>query len=319
MSSTILLRILRTVGNNLLRHAGAFLTAASIMTLLSCLLSGVIFVQYVQAQVRSAVSDQFNLAVPFASVPDGFQVASMEHDIRVAFPAVQAVTYISPDDAMQRFVKSFDKNSPKSDLVQWLQANVHTSPLPASMIVQAEPRLHASILDWIAQSRYGTLLDMGNTAAKAPLPATQKVIALDRALTTGSLLTAGLVVVLAALVTAAVLRLTLYARRSEIAIMRMVGATGAYIQLPFLLEGSLLTMGAAVAGLYLTALGLAQVADSLLWLGTAGMVLHAAVVRFWAGIVLTTGWMAVGGLLLGWVASWLAVRGIVAREEMLES
>jgi cell division transport system permease protein len=44
------------------------------------------------------------------------------------------------------------------------------------------------------------------------------------------------------------IRLTLYARREEIEIMKLIGATGAFIKIPYLLEGTVLGgLGAALA------------------------------------------------------------------------
>lgn len=68
----------------------------------------------------------------------------------------------------------------------------------------------------------------------------------------GSLLTAGILLMAALLLVANTIRLTAYARRREIGIMRLVGAGTLYIMLPFLLE-ALIT---AVAGVLLAAIAL---------------------------------------------------------------
>ena len=68
----------------------------------------------------------------------------------------------------------------------------------------------------------------------------------------GSLLTAGVLLMAALLLVANTIRLTAYARRREIGIMRLVGAGTLYIMLPFLLE-ALIT---AVAGVALAAAAL---------------------------------------------------------------
>jgi cell division transport system permease protein len=70
----------------------------------------------------------------------------------------------------------------------------------------------------------------------------------------GSLLTSLFLVAAAILLVANTIRLTAFARRREIGIMRLVGASTLYIQLPFLLEiliaallGAALACGAVVA------------------------------------------------------------------------
>lgn len=66
---------------------------------------------------------------------------------------------------------------------------------------------------------------------------------------------AGLMLIAAVLLIATTIRLSAYARRRELGIMRLVGASNAFIQTPFILEGvfaalvgSLLASGAIVAG-----------------------------------------------------------------------
>jgi cell division transport system permease protein len=58
----------------------------------------------------------------------------------------------------------------------------------------------------------------------------------------------GLLVVTAAIIIANTIRLTVFARRREIAIMQLVGATNMYIRLPFIAEGMLAgVLGALLA------------------------------------------------------------------------
>lgn len=58
----------------------------------------------------------------------------------------------------------------------------------------------------------------------------------------------GLLVLVAAIIIANTIRLTVFARRREIAIMQLVGATGFYIRMPFIAEGTLSgLLGAALA------------------------------------------------------------------------
>jgi cell division transport system permease protein len=68
---------------------------------------------------------------------------------------------------------------------------------------------------------------------------------------------AGLMLIAAVLLIATTIRLSAYARRRELGIMRLVGASNRFIQLPFILEGvfaaligSLLASGAVLAGVH---------------------------------------------------------------------
>ena len=114
---------------------------------------------------------------------------------------------------------------------------------------------------------------------------------------TGAALLAG-----ALLVVMNTIRLSVHDRRREIQIMRIVGATGAFIRLPMVLEGMLHGLAAGVLG------------TGLLWAG------DRAVRRLLDGIPMLAGgtlpfdpaatalWMVGGGMMVGAVGSWIALR-----------
>lgn len=119
----------------------------------------------------------------------------------------------------------------------------------------------------------------------------------------GALLIAGFLVLAALLLVANTIRLAAFARRREIAIMRLVGASTLYIALPFLLEALVTAVvGVALAGAALAAFMhfeiLSDLADSLqfiLWIGWA---------EFWRALLV----IAVLGPLLTLIPTLLLTR-----------
>jgi cell division transport system permease protein len=98
------------------------------------------------------------------------------------------------------------------------------------------------------------------------------------------------------------IRLTIYARRREIRIMELVGATSTFIRVPFLLEGLLYgAVGAVLASLILSPLyaaglrALAPWTQGLLPLGNSSALLACI------------GWMLLAGLSFGLLGSWFSV------------
>jgi cell division transport system permease protein len=109
----------------------------------------------------------------------------------------------------------------------------------------------------------------------------------------------GLLVVTAAIIIANTIRLTVFARRREIAIMKLVGATNMYIRMPFIAEGMIAgLLGAAVA------LGVLFVARLEL---VPKLAAALAFVPFHANeTLLATQCLAVGAA-VGFVAAWFSV------------
>lgn len=124
------------------------------------------------------------------------------------------------------------------------------------------------------------------------------------------LIAGGILAIAAAFTIANVIRLTMLTYREEIEIMRLVGATERIIRGPFLLEGILQgTIGGAVAvGLLFGSFVLARRAiaapQSLLW-----SFLFSGFLT-WQKIAA----LIAGGMLAGWIGSWLSVRGRVTEE-----
>jgi cell division transport system permease protein len=109
----------------------------------------------------------------------------------------------------------------------------------------------------------------------------------------------GLLVVTAAIIIANTIRLTVFARRREIAIMQLVGATNMYIRMPFIAEGMLAgILGAALAigVLYIARLELVPKLAAAL-----------AFVPFHANEPVLAGQCLAVGAAVGFVAAWFSV------------
>jgi cell division transport system permease protein len=161
------------------------------------------------------------------------QRKQIEADLR-ARPEVEEVFYESQDEAFERFKEQF-KNSA-------LANNVTADQLPESFRVKLKnPEDFAQVssavrgrpgVDEVADSR--ALLD--------------RFFRVLNGLRNGALFIAVVAVVAMILLIANTVQVAAYSRRRETGIMRLVGASNLYIQLPFILEGALAGLiGSAVA------------------------------------------------------------------------
>lgn len=133
----------------------------------------------------------------------------------------------------------------------------------------------------------------GVSSVRDQRDAVEPVLAIMDELRIGSLVFAGVLVVIALMLVANTIRLAAFARRKEMAIMRLVGASGLYIALPFVLE----SLVAAVAGVLLAGGALAgfvhfgvqghyeQLLTFLPWVGWDDYVVAMVVVLIVAPIV----------------------------------
>ncbi|MHA7262594.1 permease-like cell division protein FtsX [Arthrobacter sp. TMN-37] len=138
-------------------------------------------------------------------------------------PYVASVEYESQDEALGHFKDQF-ANSPIVD-------SVTADQLPESFRVNlVDPEKYEVI-----NEAFSSLPGVDVVSDQREL--LEKVFSVMNRASLGALLVAGVMTVCAILLIATTIRLSAFSRRRETGIMRLVGASKAVIQLPFILEG----------------------------------------------------------------------------------
>lgn len=205
-------------------------------------------------------------------------------------PQVERVFYESKVQAYDRFKEQF-KDSP--DLV----ANVSPDALPESFRVKLRDPQQFEVVASAFQDRPG--VDTVQDLKKLLDPVFKVLGAFQRM----ALYVAVLQLLAAILLVSNTIRVAAFSRRRETGIMRLVGASNLYIQLPFLLEGALAGL---VGGLF---------ASGLLALGKWGLVDQQLreLVKFtnfigWDAVIGVIPIMLVTGVVLSALASFVTLR-----------
>lgn len=171
--------------------------------------------------------------------PEGQQ--ALEQKI-AAMPEVKSFTFISKDEALERFRERYGER-----IVQ----NLPMNPLPASFEIQVND---ADQVETVAKRFFddpNVDNDEGTTNGVQYAQATVRkmlgTINLAEKVMWG---VTGVFAVAAILLISTTVRLSIFARRREIEIMRLVGATNWFIRWPFVLEGFMTGLvGAVLAAL----------------------------------------------------------------------
>jgi cell division transport system permease protein len=208
---------------------------------------------------------------------------------------VAGQAFVSADEALRRFDQQFP------DLAA-AAASLPANPLPASYDVRLRAELASDpAVDRLADS-VRTLA--GVSDVRYDRRWIDRLMNAVGAARTAGFAVAAVLIVAACLTITSVVLLALHARRAEIEIMQLVGAPLAYIRGPFVLEGTLLGLGGALAallalwGVYLGARGqLLAWAAGLVDLGDIGFLPPSAIV----GLV-------AGGAMIGCLGGLLAAR-----------
>lgn len=200
---------------------------------------GIFLLLYVNLRAAAGwLQDDIKIMVYLDDRVAATTIAEIEQQLRDD-RAVAAQHFISKEQALGEFKAQFPS---ESHLLEGLGQN----PLPASFVVTLSPPFRSpdAVRRWAER--------VGRLAGVAKVDYNQDWIdALSTIIRSIEVVAIGIGLVLSAAavtIIANTIRLTLFARRDEIAILRLIGATKSFIRIPYLLEGAVLGgLGSAVS------------------------------------------------------------------------
>ena len=230
------------------RTTAALALATTTFTMLGM---GVFLLLYLNAQdALSSLREEIKVIVYLKDEASQKAVAQLRGELSTD-PAVAAVEFVSREQALATFRAQFPSE-------ERLLNGLGDNPFPASLVVKVGPASRSS-------EQVGALVQSLKAHAEADevLYSQDWIENLAVAVRYLRVLGVGIGAVLAAsmvTILANTIKLTLYARREEIEILKLIGATTVFIKLPFVLEGALLGGAGALCSLFLlrTLFGLAE-------------------------------------------------------------
>jgi cell division transport system permease protein len=233
--------VIRETGSNLVRNVT--LTLASVLTVVVSLTlfgSALLLQQGVQnANNRFKGGIEFIVYLQPSVSPE--QTAAVKRDLE-ANPDVKSATFVNQDETYQEF-KSLFKDSPQ--LVESVDAKI----LPPSFRVAPrikDPQVVKALGDQFTGKS-------GVYEVVFAFEVIQRIQETFNKIGVRFLAAAVLLLVAALMLILNTIRVAMFARRREIEVMKLVGATNWFIRVPFIVEGIIQTLiGAAVAVGFMT-------------------------------------------------------------------
>ena len=228
------------------RRSSASSFAALATVLVTMLMLGV-FIPIVQATNGAAntVRSRVEVDVYFKSTATNADEARVRQKIEQV-PHVERLKFVSKQEALRQEKKS----DPAA--YKLLGAN----PLPDTFqVVPTDPKYVLSVRS--ALSGNGTTFDPSVQKVSNKRSDTKKILQVTNLVTITAAVLTVLLVVASVLLIANTIRLSLYSRRREVEVMKLVGATDWFIRWPFVIEG--VVVGAVSAALALVILAVTKV------------------------------------------------------------
>ena len=229
---------------------------AALATVLVTMLVLGVFIPIVQATTGAAneVRGRVLLDVYMKTDIKPSDVARVRHLLVAQTPHVKRVEYVSKQQAYREQVAKFH------EAYELLGAN----PLPDTFRVTPDNPDNIDkvrdALEPLTPSGARTNADPAIDDVKNRKDETTKILLATRVVKLTTALLAGLLIVASILLIANTIRLSLFARRREVEVMKLVGATDWFIRWPFVIEGVILgALGGTLAVLLLAVVKVALV------------------------------------------------------------
>lgn len=236
-------RIFNAGWTNFKRNSYLSFGTTGVMVLVLLLFSALMALNFLSLKIISSLQEKVDVTAYFKVEANEGEIMRVKEDLQER-TEVTKVEYISQEKALEEF----KANHAGDVLIQDSLAELSSNPLQASLNIKAmNPSQYAAIANYLEANKFRSLIDKINFYENEQV--INRVESISHGLQNwGFSLTIALALV-AVLVTFNTIRLTMYNQRQEIEIMRLVGGSNWHIKAPYLIEGGLYGVFAAVVAL----------------------------------------------------------------------
>jgi len=216
--------------SNLLIHRSSVVIGV-VTTAFTITCFGVFFLLYFNLKsVTGSLQDEIEVMVYLHNEVSREQRLALQRNLEQR-EGVANLEFVSQQQALEDFHRQFPD---ESSLLEGLGEN----PLPASFVLRIAPAFHAT-------DSLGVLVEQvkevpGVEHVRYSREWVETLSILVRYIELGAVMVGGILALATVTIFVNTIRLSLYARKEEIEILRLIGATGTFIATPYLLEGAIL-------------------------------------------------------------------------------
>ena len=207
------------------------------------------------------VEDRVTIQAFLSDDADQDAVVALQRKVQ-GWDNIESVTYKSKDEALEEY-KNTMSNRNAADAVAALDGE---NPIPASLVIKlTDPQLVSDTANKLIRDSDFISVSDGDPASAVQYgrETVEKLFSFTNYLRIGALVLVGLLTFVAFVFINNTIRLAITARRREISIMRLVGASNGFIRGPFLLEGTLEAIVGALLAIIALFFGVREMVERL--------------------------------------------------------
>lgn len=252
-------RVMRAGFVGFWRNAYVSLASIFVMTVALFVIGSTMFIEQLFTTALTTLQSKVDINVYFVPTATEDEVKAFRTEV-AALPDVANVTYVSRDEALERYRARYSNN----EIAMQALSELGENPLGATIAIQAKETAQYESINRFLEERRGqggaeeSIIDDVNYARNKE--SIDKLTAIISAIEQASFVTMIVLLVAAVLITFNTIRLAIYTAREEIGIMRLVGASNTFIRGPFMLQGIMYGLAAGI-------LAIVILYPILMWIG----------------------------------------------------
>jgi len=299
MQTLKLWRTFKEGNDNFRRNGWLTFATVSVITLSLFIVTLSLLVGIATQSILRNMRDKVNVSVSFNPDVAENRIIEIKNELSKYKKEIASVEYISRDSALEQFLA----DSGNDPIIVKAVEEIGENPLLASLVIKAvTPEDYPFIVEQIKNSAFQNDISRINYAKNRKI--FERLDYINRITRNVGLTLGVLFVFVAILITFNAIRITIYSHRQEFEVKRLVGASNLYVRMPFVFEGALYGLTAAL----ITAIFISGVVYYISPL-TQGAVSQGSFINlyisyFWyilSGVILL-------GVLLGVISSIIAIR-----------
>ena len=239
-----LYRILKLAFQSFARNRLLSLASTLIMALTLLTISIIMMLNFFSDEFIVSINKRIDVEVYLKDTASNAEIDRLKANL-LERPDVAEVQFISKDEALSIWRDQMKDNKQLMDII-----NEKDNPLPASFKVKAkDPQNIPDIVSFVKGSRYTDLIHRISYDENKSI--IERILNITKNTKRIGWILSGLFVVVSILIVYNSTRITIFTRKEEIEIMRLVGATGSFVTWPFIIEGLLYGLIAAASAVIL--------------------------------------------------------------------
>ncbi len=244
---TVISRIIQYGMKSFWRNGWLSATTVAIMLLALLVSMGLIIFGHVTDQAVASLQDKIDISVYFKTTAPEDEILNIKSSLE-SMAEVKNVEYISSAQALEIFKSKHSEDQAISQAV----SELNTNPLEPSLNIKAkQTNQYAKIADYFNVPSLTQFVDSVSYAKNQT--AIDRLNIIVQNVGRGGFVLTLVMALIAGLVVFNTIRLAIYSNRDEIGIMRAVGASNGLVRGPYVVEGTIGGVTAAILSVLISA------------------------------------------------------------------